>query len=111
MKSPVSFGSRIACDRARLPFLRAISGVTSDDIPRQIHSPCSDELITITRQCTIKSRQPMNIDFLNFLPVGKTISLRQNLFLFFLFTSSIPNQVLSRRECHGKSPSAITRTA
>lgn len=76
MKSPVSFGSRIACDRARLPFLQAISGVTSDDIPRQIHSPCSDELITITRQCTIKSRQPMNIDFLNFLPVGKTISLR-----------------------------------
>lgn len=76
MKSPVSFGSRIACDHARLPFLQAISGVTSDDIPRQTHSPCSDELITITRQCAIKSRQAMNIDFLNVLSVRKTISLR-----------------------------------
>ncbi|KAK1134144.1 hypothetical protein K0M31_011926 [Melipona bicolor] len=62
-KSLVSLGSRIACDRARLPFLRAISGVTSDDIPRQIRSPRDDELIRIA-----PSNQASNSDkFFQFL--------------------------------------------
>lgn len=71
VRSPSRFSSHRVYN-ARLLFLHAISGVTSDDIPPQIHSTCDHELINYACYSIRRSEASITIE-LHLYESGKFI--------------------------------------